>query len=214
MTTFTTLTQKMALSAALALLSVISFSQHSFAQNTGSQPVARLITSTSGNSYSRPRRTGAGAESVAASSARDSAKNAFPSFKEASSIERRAFELTNEIRVRNGLTSLTWDPELCRLARAHSEKMARLGFFSHMTPEGQRLRDRAHAIGIERFGVIAENIAYNQGYEDPGAFAVERWMISPGHRANILFVGFQAAAVGVYVSADGSVYLTQALIAR
>ncbi|MGH9880739.1 MAG: CAP domain-containing protein [Pyrinomonadaceae bacterium] len=214
MTTLTTLTQKMALSAALALLSIISLSQDSFAQNTGSKPIARLISTSSGNSYSRPRRAETGAESASASSARDSAKSAFPSFKEANSIERRAFELTNEIRMRNGLTSLTWDPGLCRLARAHSEKMARLGFFSHATPEGQRLRDRAHAIGIERFRVLAENIAYNQGYEDPGAFAVERWMISPGHRANILYVGFQAAAVGVYVSADGSVYLTQALIAR
>ena len=26
--------------------------------------------------------------------------------------------------------------------------------------------------------VLGENIAYNQGYDDPGAFAVERWMLS------------------------------------
>ena len=69
-------------------------------------------------------------------------------------------------------------------------------------------------MGIARFRVIGENIAYNKGYDDPGGFAVERWMISGGHRANILYVGFQASAIGSYVSSDGSVYLTQVFIAR
>jgi uncharacterized protein YkwD len=65
-----------------------------------------------------------------------------------------------------------------------------------------------------RYQVIAENIAYNQGVEDPGAFAVERWMISPGHRANLLGTEFRAAAVGTFVASDGSVYLTQLFILR
>jgi len=118
------------------------------------------------------------------------------------------------VRQRNGLTPLLWDPELCRMARLHSEKMARERFFAHETPAGQRLRDRARSNGIGRFKVLAENIAYNQGFEDPGAFAVERWMISSKHRANILYNEFQSAAVGVFVADDGSVYLTQAFIAR
>lgn len=92
--------------------------------------------------------------------------------------------------------------------------MAKQGFFSHETLGGLQLKDRAHARGILRFRVIGENIAYNKGYEDPGAFAVERWMISPGHRANILHIGFQAVAIGSYISTDGSVYLTQIFIAR
>jgi uncharacterized protein YkwD len=100
------------------------------------------------------------------------------------------------------------------MARDHSEKMARQGYFSHVTPEGYELKDRAHSAGIPHFRVIGENIAYNKGYDDPGAFAVERWMISPGHRANMLYIGFQASAIGSYVSSDGSVYLTQVLIAR
>ncbi|HSS21405.1 MAG TPA: CAP domain-containing protein [Pyrinomonadaceae bacterium] len=129
-------------------------------------------------------------------------------------IEQRAFEQTNTARVENGLSQLTWDPELCRLARAHSERMALQGFFSHKTPEGLELKDRARAGGIVHFRVIGENIAYNKGYDDPGSFAVERWMTSSGHRANILYAGFQSGAIGSYVSADGSVYLTQIFIAR
>lgn len=137
-----------------------------------------------------------------------------PSIEEATMIERRAFDRTNEERLKAGLAPLAWDAALCRMARIHSENMARLNFFGHETPEGLQLKDRARSLGIPRFRVIAENIAYNKGYADPGAFAVERWMISAGHRANILYVGFQASAIGSYVSTDGSVYLTQVFINR
>jgi uncharacterized protein YkwD len=117
-------------------------------------------------------------------------------------------------RVENGLTPLAWDAALCRMAREHSERMAKQGFFSHETPEGLLLKERARASGILHFRVIGENIAYNKGYDDPGGFAVERWMTSSGHRANMLYGGFQASAIGSYVAADGSTYLTQVFITR
>jgi uncharacterized protein YkwD len=133
---------------------------------------------------------------------------------QANAIERRAFEQTNLIRVQNGLPAFKWDGEICRMARDHSESMSREGFFSHTRPDGKRLRDRARLVGILGFSVLAENIAYNQGYEDPGAFAVERWMQSPTHRANILSPEFRAMAIGSFVASDGSVYLTQTFITR
>jgi uncharacterized protein YkwD len=171
--------------------------QLSFGQETKSQPVARLITRLT------PRTTTTSAN-VSAS----------PSLAEANSIERRAFEQTNQVRVHNGLQPLEWDADVCRMARSHSESMSRLNYFSHVTPDGLRLRDRAQAAGILTFTVLGENIAYNQGYEDPGAFAVERWMASAKHRANILSNEFRAMAIGVYVAADGSVFLTQTFITR
>jgi uncharacterized protein YkwD len=137
-----------------------------------------------------------------------------PGLDDANAVERRAFDQTNAARLENGLPSLTWDPELCRMAREHSEQMASLGYFSHVTPEGLQLKERAHANGILHFRVIGENIAYNKGYDDPGGFAVERWLTSSGHRANMLYVGFQSSAIGSYVAVDGSVYLTQVFIAR
>jgi len=100
------------------------------------------------------------------------------------------------------------------MARIHSESMVQRGYFAHETPEGERLRDRARAVGIAHFRVLGENIAYNQGYDDPGAFAVQRWMISPGHRANILSNEFEQSAIGVSIAADGSVYLTQVFMKR
>jgi uncharacterized protein YkwD len=137
-----------------------------------------------------------------------------PSLDAATNIERRAFALTNSARTLNGLAPLTWNRGLCQMARIFSEKMVRLGFFSHQSPDGLRLEDRAHLVGIAHFRMLGENIAYNQGFDDPGGFAVERWMVSPGHRANILNAGFQQSAIGVFVAPDGTVYLTQEFYTR
>ena len=165
-------------------------------------PVARLLAA---NDSIRPRSTSLNLASPAATA---------PTLEQASDIERHAFEETNRARLKNGLLPFVWDADLCRMARAHSENMGRHNFFSHVTPEGQRLKDRAQAAGILRFTLIGENIAYNLGYDDPGTFAVERWMLSPKHRANILDEHFNAMAVGTYVAPDGSVYLTQTFIQR
>jgi len=177
------------------------------AQSLPSRPVARLVTSTS-DEISRPLRASGPVGPV-----RDSVSPvAAASISHATETERRAFDATNVIRAKNGVSPLSWDSDLCRMARDHSEKMARLGFFAHETPEGLRLRDRARTARI-RFQVIGENIAYNQGVDDPGAFAVQRWMISSGHRANILSGEFRSSGIGSFVAEDGRVYITQIFIA-
>ena len=133
---------------------------------------------------------------------------------EPNAIEKRVFDQSNLVRIQNGLPPLTWDADVCRMARVHSESMSRQQYFSHVTPEGLRLRERARAVGILQYSVLGENIAFNQGYDDPGAIAVEKWMQSPKHRANILSPEFRAMAIGSYVATDGSVYLTQTFITR
>jgi uncharacterized protein YkwD len=133
---------------------------------------------------------------------------------EPNDIEKRAFEQTNLVRVKNGLPPLTWDADVCRMARIHSESMSRQHYFSHVTPEGLRLRERARAAGILQFSTLGENIAYTQGYDDPAAYIVEQWMQSAKHRANILSSEFRAMAIGSYVAPDGSIYLTQTFITR
>jgi uncharacterized protein YkwD len=170
-------------------------------QESRPRPVARLVSSGPVNSV--PKRINPPVVSSPS-----------PTLAEANAIERRAFEQTNMVRVQNGLAPLTWDSDICRMAREHSENMSRDGFFAHTTPDGKRLRDRARVVGVVQFRVLAENIAYNQGYEDPGAFAVERWMLSPKHRANILSPEFRSMAIGSFVAADGSVFLTQTFITR
>ena len=180
---------------------ICGFSHTALAQDVKPKPVARLVSA-------GPINTAAKRISPPVST------SASPTLAEANAIERRAFEQTNLIRAKHGLSPLTWDADVCRLARDHSENMSREGYFSHTTPDGKRLRDRARLVGILQFRVVAENIAYNQGYEDPGAFAVERWMLSPKHRANILSSEFSAMAIGSFVAPDGAVYLTQTFITR
>jgi len=184
-----------------ASLFLLSFGlQSALAQNIQPRPVARLISKPIADARkSRPRRL-----SLEASASLD----------EANAVERRAFEQTNVARVKNGLPTLVWDPELCGMAREHSKQMASRGYFSHETPDGLQLKERARARGILHFRVIGENIAYNKGHDDPGSFAVERWLTSAGHRANMLNPVFQASAIGSFVAADGSTYLTQVFIAR
>ncbi len=164
-------------------------------QSATSRPVARLIV----ESGTTPKPAGP--------------TIATPSIDDATDAERRAFEVTNEFREKNGLARLTWDPELCLLARTHSRNMSVLGFFGHQTPEGLRLKDRARVAGL-RYHVIAENIAYNQGFDDPGGFAVERWTLSPGHRANLLSPEFRGSGIGSFIAPDGTVFLTQLFILR
>lgn len=171
---------------------------------TAERPVARLVSTNIESA--RPGRTSE-VKNVAVSS------STLSSVEEANSIERRAFEQTNLVRKQNGLEPFVWDSALWRLARTHSENMSRQNFFSHSTPDGMQLKERVRAAGV-RYQVIAENIAFNMGYDDPGAFAVERWMVSPKHRANILYAGFTTMAVGTFVAADGSVFLTQMFITR
>src|SRR5215212_738373 len=106
------------------------FCQTALAQDAKPQPVARLITS------------------IVPISARSSTTT--PPV-EPNDIERRAFEQTNIVRVKNGLSPFVWDGDVCRMARTHSESMSRLGYFSHVTPDGLRLRERARVAGILQF---------------------------------------------------------------
>ena len=128
--------------------------------------------------------------------------------------ERRAFDLINAERQKRGLPPLIPDAALTRLARYHSETMARDGMLSHVDRDGLDLTGRAQVLGLRGWRALGENIAYNQGFSDPTAFAVERWMISPGHRENILNGGFTHAGVGIARAADGRIFFTQVFMER
>lgn len=129
-------------------------------------------------------------------------------------LERQVFDLINQQRAVNGLSALVWSADAARVARSHSENMANFKFFSHAGLDGLRVNDRANDFGINNWGSIGENLAYNQGYDNPGAFAVERWMKSPKHRGNILNNRWQESAVGVAVTADKKYYFTEVFLTK
>jgi uncharacterized protein YkwD len=132
----------------------------------------------------------------------------------ASGEERRAFDLINAERRRRGQQPLIWDGELTYMARAHSQNMAQQNFFNHVDRNGRDISGRAHASGVHGWRALGENIAYNQGYDDPASFAVERWMTSSKHRENILNGQFTHAGLGVATAPDGRVFFTQVFMTR
>ena len=176
------------------------------------RPVARLISSSS--SYGTPARARVVSRVATPSASYSNSPSPAAAPVAATGDERRAFELINAERQRRGLRPLVFDGALTRLARYHSESMARGGFLSHTDRQGLDLRGRADALGLRNWKALGENIAYNQGYNDPTAFAVERWMVSEKHRENILNDEYTHAGLGVVRASDGTYYFTQVFMRR
>lgn len=129
-------------------------------------------------------------------------------------LEKQAFNLLNSRRLEIGLVALEWNDDVARIARMHSENMAKYKFFSHTGLDGSMVNDRADLCGVSSWKAIGENIAYNRGYEKPVEFAVERWMLSSAHRENILNKRWTDSAVGVAMANDGAFYFTQVFLVR
>ena len=127
------------------------------------------------------------------------------------SLETRIFAAINDQRRQLGLRDLVWSEDVANAARAHSQAMADRRFFSHQDPLRGDLIQRLNSAGIV-CGVCAENIFMEQGYADPVQLAVQGWMNSPSHRANILDARLTRTGVGIARAADGTVYVTQIFI--
>ena len=103
-------------------------------------------------------------------------------------VEAKIVERTNHERVRRGLRPLILDLRLMRTARRHNGWMARSGAFQHGNYP------------------VAENIAMGQ---QNSAQAMNSWMNSSGHRANILNASYNKIGVSAYRSSNGAIYWTQ-----
>lgn len=123
------------------------------------------------------------------------------------SYEQEVIRLVNEIRVQNGLPTLTHNWELSRVARYKSQDMKDNNYFSHTSPVYGSPFQMIKNFGI-RYRSAGENIA--KGYASPQA-VVNGWMNSSGHRANILNASFTQIGVG-YVA--GGNYWTQMFIGK
>ncbi len=174
----------------LLILIFSAFAVSVSAQYSGSVYVAKRIDD------SRPRVIETDKKPIIVSS-----KSAFSTFE----LEKQAFALLNSQRAAKSLSTLEWNDDVARIARMHSENMAKYKFFSHTGLDGLMVNDRADLCGVSRWKAIGENIAYNYGYEKPVEFAVERWMKSTAHRENLLNDRWKESAVGVAVSNDGGI---------
>jgi len=153
---------------------------------------------------------------------------------QASDIEQRVYTLINQERATKNVPRLQLDAKLSRIARAHSADMVRRKYFSHVDPDGDDPSDRGRRAGFEcrrRSGQsvtrgLSENIFQNTAYdrvifrngvksydwntaEEIAASTVRKWMKSRGHRENILELGPTLTGIGVEISPDGKVLVTQ-----
>ncbi len=128
---------------------------------------------------------------------------------------------------------MEWNERLAAIARSHSKDMGRRDYFSHDSPEGYdflaRYRQQGFTCAIRIGNLIhqgAENIALNNLYdsvttvngtayydwnsaEKIARTTVQGWMNSPGHRKNILTPHWKSEGIGVFITPDARVYVTQ-----
>jgi uncharacterized protein YkwD len=124
------------------------------------------------------------------------------------SLEQSIHNQVNQYRRTQNLPSFAFDQTIAEQARAHSAAMANSGRISHNGFDSR-------AAAIEQtitYSSVAENVASNQGYENPDNTAVKGWIKSPGHQQNM--VGdFDLTGIGV-VERGGTYYFTQIFVRK
>ena len=104
---------------------------------------------------------------------------------------------------------LRWNDLLARVAKAHSEDMARNNYFAHNSLDGTAPADRVERAGYD-YRSTGENIAAGQMTPDA---AVESWIRSPPHCANLMGAEYTEMGVAMATNRHSSngVYWTQVL---
>lgn len=118
------------------------------------------------------------------------------------SVVHKIIDLTNAQRRAAGVPELRVSGFLQQAAQSHADDQARRNYDAHNSPEGMTPRDRMLAVGYDANTTTGENIYNGWGSNDftsPEA-AVNWWMNSPGHRANMLNPVYTEIGVGMSVA--------------
>jgi len=112
----------------------------------------------------------------------------------------------NARRAAAGLRPLTGDGTLAQLARVRAQDMASKGYFSHTSPTGQTAFSLLNSAGYA-YRLAGENLARNNyGDGEAVAVAMDGFMNSATHRANILEPSFTNVGIALVVAPDGMKY--------
>lgn len=123
-------------------------------------------------------------------------------------MAQKVHQQVNQYRQSLGLAPLKLNPLISEQAKAHSSNMADQEVaFSHQGFE-QRINALKGQIAYRR---AAENVAYNQGYQDPVTNAVQGWIDSESHRRNMKG-NYNLTGIGVAVNQAGEYYFTQIFV--
>ena len=124
------------------------------------------------------------------------------------SDEKEVFNLINQQRTNNGLSALKEDNEVQRVARIKAEDMVTNNYFSHTSPTYGSPFDMLKSFKIS-YKTAGENIAANSS----NSGAVNAWMNSSGHKANILNSSFNYTGIGVVNSSKyGKIFVKMFIV--
>ena len=119
------------------------------------------------------------------------------------SDELEVFNLINKQRANNGLPALKVDNEVQRVARIKAQDMVNNSYFSHNSPTYGTPFEMLQSFKVS-YKSAGENIAGNSS----NSGAVDAWMSSSGHKANILNSSFNYTGIGVVNSPKyGKIYV-------
>lgn len=118
---------------------------------------------------------------------------------------RQVLSLVNKERNKVGISTLSADSQLNKLAQMKAEDMARKGYFSHTSPTYGSAFDMMNKYGVS-YKTAGENIAKGQ---KTAQAVMGGWMNSSGHRANILKPEYKRLGVGYAVDTAGTPYWVQ-----
>lgn len=131
-------------------------------------------------------------------------------------------EETNRVRESRGIGTVAYDPQIAYVSRRYSQTMKEESEFGHNV-NGRFPRERVSKYRIS-CDDLAENlyrIQYKSAYipgpspSDVSKTVVDGWLDSDeGHRENLLSDEWAYEGIGVYVTADARVYVTQTFTAR
>lgn len=117
--------------------------------------------------------------------------------------EQEVFDLINKQRTAAGLSALKIDEELQNVARVKVKDMVDNNYFSHNSPTYGTPFNMIKNFGIT-YKAAGENIAGNSSNQG----AVNAWMNSEGHKANILSNNYNYTGVAVVSSPTyGKIYV-------
>jgi len=109
-------------------------------------------------------------------------------------LAQQVAELVNLERSRAQLPPLTWHQDAAQAAFDHSLSMAEENYFSHSGSDGSDVVERLGRVGVNGYLSCGENIAYGQTTPQE---VMAGWMLSTGHRKNILTRDFTHIGVGI-----------------
>lgn len=123
--------------------------------------------------------------------------------------EKEVFDLINAKRTAAGLSALKVDAELQNVARSKAEDMVKNNYFSHTSATYGSPFDMMKSFGVS-YKTAGENIAGNSS----NTGAVNAWMNSEGHKANILNSSFNYTGVAVVKSSKYGKIFVQMFIGK